>query len=491
MAFIQFERSTSAVRYGGPILGGNDPGGSAEALLAHLSSCLHWSAFVDARLCRQWESIGTHLRALALWRSAVAAGRARARALLSHGPVLILLPTPPTPPVLAEPDVFDRLCFERLLHRDWRLRAARGSPMAGTLWKANRGTLCKNWSRRHFVLGLNGVFAYYGKPDEVKAAERCVAVARARLPAAASAMAAATAAHAVRNTSKDSARTTAAGSGGGGPVDNGAPAAHADARLALERAQAALSSLLAAEYRDRFELVPGKTLLRIPPTNTGDDTMAGSGGGGGSMLPPLGSSASDFVNNGASFPTRFPFQLVSRAPREEVLTLCAESAASRREWILRIRAYLRPMASATPAWLLAHHLDAAPVGAAVSSVSLFLRLLYLGDADSLGAIAALDDDDNDNNNDANNDENNGNEEEKGEGGREEEKADVDDAQASGERDDAILSIFSVPSSAALSTVDEAIKAAVDTGDEGNAARNTASLVHDEYRAAILLQTRGA
>ena len=73
----------------------------------------------------------------------------------------------------------------------------------------------------------------------------------------------------------------------------------------------------------------------------------------------------------------------------------------------------------------------------------------------------------------------------------EEKADVDDAQASGERDDAILSIFSVPSSAALSTVDEAIKAAVDTGDEGNAARNTASLVHDEYRAAILLQTRGA
>ena len=496
MAFIQFERSTSAVRYGGSILGGNDPGGSAEALLSHLSSCLHWSAFVDARLCRQWESIGTHLHALALWRSAVAAGRARARALLSQGPVLLILPTPPTPPALAEPDVFDRLCFERLLHRDWRLRAARSSPMAGTLWKANRGTLCKNWSRRHFVLGLNGVFAYYGKPDEVKAAERCVAIARARLPAAASAMAAATAAHAARNlsSSSDSARSigggtpSSSGGGGGGPVDNGAPAAHADARLALERAQAALSMLLAAEYRDRFELVPGKTHLRIPPTNTGDDAMNGSGGV--SMLPSLGSGASDFVNNGASFPTRFPFQLVSRAPREEVLTLCAESAASRREWILRIRAYLRPMASATPAWLLAHHLDAAPVGAAVSSVSLFLRLLYLGDADSLGAIAALDDDDDN----ENKEENEVNEEEEEE--EEEEKANVVDGiltsqQGSGERDNAsILSIFSVPSSAALSTVDEAIKAAVDTGDESNAARNTASLVHDEYRAAILLQTRG-
>ena len=268
----------------------------------------------------------------------------------------------------------------------------------------------------------------------------------------------------------------------GAPVDNGAPAAHADACAALQRAQAALTVLLAAEYRDRFELYPGKTYLCIPTTSA--SAKGFSGGGGGSMLPPA--PEGDFTNDGSSFPTRFPFQIVSKAPREDVLTLCADSAASRREWILRIRAYLRPMASATPAWLLAHQ-DAVPAGAAVMSVSLFLRLLYLGDADSLGAVAALDDDN-------------------GEGGGDtttttctatttcSSSSTITNLFASTDA----VSVLVVPSAAALSTLDEAIHmtaGSVGGGCEGKgnfAARNTntASLVHDEYRSAILMQTRG-
>jgi hypothetical protein len=453
--FVNSERGTSAVNRRGTLIENVDSGGSAEAFLSHLSSCLHWSAFIDSRHCRQWECVAAHLKSVASWRRAVAAGRKRARALAAGGrPVFLVAPAPPAPPVLSEPDIFDRLCFERILHRDFRLRVGRTTPMVGSLWKANRGTLCKNWTRRHFVLGLNGVFGYYGKPSEIIAAERAVALARVRIPLTAATMASAAAARGPQMIPSGPM---------GAPVDDGTAAAHSEARAALARAKATLMSLLSSEYRDRFELVPGQTRLRIPCSTSAEAAT------GVSLLPER---ESEFVNDGSMFPTRYPFQLVTLSPREDVLTLCADSAESRREWILRIRAFLGPQSSVTPSWLLAHR-TAAPSGLASSNLSLFLRLLYLGDVEALAAVASPDDAEAfDDSSSASAPETTSPRDD----------ASVDSGPVTGHK----VCVSFVPFSSAIATLDKSM-ADVEGDTEERSLENTSSSVHDEYRTAILLQ----
>ena len=363
--FINAEASTSAFR-----MGVDSRPGSSEPLLSHVTHCTHWSAFVDMRLCRRWETIGQYFQHLRRWRAVCAAGRARAAEFVggASSPPLLLLPSPPPPPSLPEPDIFDMRCFRRLLHRAHRLRNLRPATAVGTLWKANRGTLCKNWARRRFILSSNGIFAWYGHADELEAAEREVEVASARLPNVIAAAAAA--------------RGSSGGSSGGSPNEG-----EVRARADIDRAEARLQALRQSSYKDRFQLAPGISLLRIP------DVPA-------TALPV--ETHVTFLNNGSDFPTRFPFQIVtsSREHGKEILTLCAPSAEERRSWILHIRSHLRDASAAAPAWVLdtlsrspssspitPDHLKSDDVKSRVP-IAPFLRLLYLGDVDSLDAVAA-------------------------------------------------------------------------------------------------------
>jgi hypothetical protein len=241
-----------------------------------------------------------------------------------------------------------------------------------------RGTLSRSWSLRYFEMGRTSVLAYYSNGDAIETGERRLAALRVQLSGAA----------------------PAAALEGSSNADLSSAATQLAADMLRE--EAALADLRAANLKGSFYIVPGRTLLKIPsaaaalrgagaganaganagsersakiPARAAQSTSLLSGfgislsrkQGSGSMLPSAASGAT------SSFPTRFVFQLVNpavsrrgpqpRAPAPpaystadtkdrlasvnaaefagtglDFLTLCADSAPRRREWILRLRA---------------------------------------------------------------------------------------------------------------------------------------------------------
>jgi hypothetical protein len=242
--------------------------------------------------------------------------------------------------VFPEPDPFDRKCFKRLVARNWRSESLRSRPLALTAWKAMRGTLCKAWARRLLMLGPTGLLAWYGAPEALEAAERRVSEGVA-------------------------AAWRGGGGGGGGGAGAGSPGG-SPATAALDAAREARDALFREHFRDNFPVKPGCTMLRVPPRTAG-----------------------------AAFPTPYPLQLVNpggagggagEAQEEgaaravnDVLTLCFDTSAARRKWILTLRAHLRGLCAAGPTWALGG-------GAAAAAAEPLIRFLYLGDAESLAAM---------------------------------------------------------------------------------------------------------
>jgi hypothetical protein len=275
------------------------------------------------------------------------------------------------------PDLFDRACFRRVLVRSWRHHQLRGRPFSGRLWKAMRGTLSRSWSLRYFEMGRTSVLAYYSNGDAIESGERRLAALRVQLSGAA----------------------PAAALEGSSEANLSSVATQLAADMLRE--EAALADLRAANLKGSFYIVPGRTMLKIPSAaaTLGRSGAAepGAGAGAGSadgkksvraaqstgILAGLGISLGRKLSAGdgsslpsaaggatSSFPTRFVFQLVNPAvsrrgpqlrtpappsadPKDRLasvnaaefagagldfLTLCADSAPRRREWILRLRA---------------------------------------------------------------------------------------------------------------------------------------------------------
>ena len=363
LAFLALEASGSS-------------GGIAEPLLSHVVLATElFEMFVQERI----RDASMACRLVSLGQVTPPLARVAGEAEVS-GPLAATLPSSAGFPVrllsagarprlatLAEPeplpDLFDRACFRRVLVRSWRHHQLRGRPFSGRLWKAMRGTLSRSWSLRYFEMGRTSVLAYYSNGDAIETGERRLAALRVQLSGA-------------------------------------APAAALEGSSNADLSSAATQR--AANLKGSFYIVPGRTMLKIPSaaaalrgagaganagTNAGSERgakiparaaqstslLSGFGislsrkQGSGSTLPSAASGAT------SSFPTRSVFQLVNpavsrrgpqpRAPAPpanssadtkdrlasvnaaefagaglDFLTLCADSAPRRREWILRLRA---------------------------------------------------------------------------------------------------------------------------------------------------------
>jgi DENN (AEX-3) domain len=217
--------------------------------------------------------------------------------------------------LVSSSDLFDRLCWQKMYLRSWRHSNLRTRSTSGQLFKAIRGTLCKSWERRYFELNSN-ILAYYS--NAVKIEELKNKVMYLKVVAASSG----------RNLLVADEKSMSDGNGS------------TDPKAELKAAELSLEKLMASSYKRSFYLVSGRTEVVIPSS-----TMA-------------------------LFPTAYVFQLVNPSIREmrqrilskqssdsfdttssnaqlagndrDVLTLCADSAAERRDWILFLKARVRP-----------------------------------------------------------------------------------------------------------------------------------------------------
>jgi hypothetical protein len=248
------------------------------------------------------------------------------------------------------PDLFDRACFKRVLLRSWRHTQLRGRPFAGRLWKAMRGTLSRAWSLRYFEMGRSNILAYYSSGDAIEGAEKRLSSLKTQL------------------------------SGLTAPKLN-PPSSISEAVIAadavepkseymilaesIQREEQALSELRSVNFKGSFHIIPGRTILKIPSSVS---TLNKPSTSIGNVLSSLsngvamgGSTGSGSGTNTSGFPTRFVFQIINPAKSRhssmsessgsnvesqtdfagntfDFLTLCADSAPRRREWLLRLRA---------------------------------------------------------------------------------------------------------------------------------------------------------
>jgi hypothetical protein len=249
------------------------------------------------------------------------------------------------------PDLFDRACFKRVLLRSWRHTQLRGRPFAGRLWKAMRGTLSRAWSLRYFEMGRSNILAYYSSGDAIEGAEKRLSALKTQL----------------------SGLTSPSLSHSSTIVDAVAAADAVEPKSeymilaeSIQREEQALSELRSVNFKGSFHIIPGRTILKIPssasvinkpPSSIGDVLSSITSG-------RVMSGGTSNGSNISGFPTRFVFQIINPARSRhssisemsggvgadidsqvdfagntfDFLTLCADSAQRRREWLLRLRA---------------------------------------------------------------------------------------------------------------------------------------------------------
>lgn len=246
------------------------------------------------------------------------------------------------------PDLFDRACFKRVLLRSWRHTQLRGRPFAGRLWKAMRGTLSRAWSLRYFEMGRSNILAYYSSGDAIEGAEKRLSSLKTQLSGLT--------APKMSDTSSISEAVAAA--------DAVEPTSeYMTLAASIQREEQALSELRSVNFKGSFHIIPGRTTLKIPssvsvlnnPSTSIGNVLSSLSSGG-----VMGNSTSGSGTNSSGFPTRFVFQIINPAKTRlssisessgnvdsqsdfagssfDFLTLCADSAPRRREWLLRLRA---------------------------------------------------------------------------------------------------------------------------------------------------------
>jgi hypothetical protein len=134
----------------------------------------------------------------------------------------------------------------------------------------------------------------------------------------------------------------------------------------IQREEQALSELRSVNFKGSFHIIPGRTILKIPSSASVINKPSSSIGDVLSSITS-GRVMSGGTSNGSNisgFPTRFVFQIINPARSFhssiseisggvgadndtqvdfagntfDFLTLCADSAQRRREWLLRLRA---------------------------------------------------------------------------------------------------------------------------------------------------------
>jgi hypothetical protein len=333
-----------------------------EPLLSHIlqSPAQWWQMFTDGRsIARRSELLTVLLQRAAALQASEGGEEAVA----------------PAPDSLVYADPFDRVCFARLQLRALRLRALRSRPYSGTLYKAMFGTLCKGWKERSFELN-DGVLAYYKNGATLSALGDAVVRLRKSLACL---------------------QVETVGEEEEAMLHTATAAARTVLTLDLARAVEALALARTDSFRGAFYIVPGRTTVRIPTIGAAREEE----GDGTWERPSLnslrallaargrpGDASPSGMPRASSFPTRFVFQLYNPAlpgfssnagmgtagegigvgsegdsaqllrmrgdpnggkqtersfagPQEHLMTLCAPSAAARREWIVRIRAFMR------------------------------------------------------------------------------------------------------------------------------------------------------
>lgn len=224
-------------------------------------------------------------------------------------------------------DMFDRACYRRMFYRAWRHNHMSSKSITGKLFKAIRGTLCKNWELRLFELHGN-VVAYYAAPDAMLDAAARVRALRTRLS-------------------------------GMAPSGGDADVARKTAAAQLSDAEATYDRLRTRNFRRSFHLIAGRTEVVIPSTTTASfrtpyvfqlvnpavdprsllasrvsESDAATGmSSSASQVPIRRTVSSNDVQDAATH----EFAGIHR----DVLTMCAHTAAERRQWILHLKARLR------------------------------------------------------------------------------------------------------------------------------------------------------
>jgi hypothetical protein len=264
-------------------------------------------------------------------------------------------------------DMFDKACFRRMFLRAWRHQHLSSKPFTGMLSKAIRGTLCKSFERRLFELRGN-VLSYYRKGDVLlskaqEIQELKLQLLRARRPE-------------LLRSPTDVSRIVVRS---GGP-DGSTPASDSSNVDALAKKLSDLEAehdrLRRDHFRRNFNIIPGRTEVVIPTTKSAsfaspyvfqlvnpslaemeeahaarkagaqqtshhhhaahmrtDATAAPAPGEGAE-----GEAAAAVASSAAAMDT---LNRVIGGPDRDVLTLCADTSQSRREWIIYIKARLR------------------------------------------------------------------------------------------------------------------------------------------------------